>query len=211
MGEPVSAPRRRLIGAVMEVSELCAFPMQARDGSPIVLLHTVAEVSRTNLDEVISGANQQGVVALSTIRDHQGEAVDFEIVALSASAAALMAQPASELIWGRLSKVFPDLAQTGPLAELRRVAETGEHRNFESTYNCPLRGRDFHFRVDAGSIGGLVALSLVDISAIKEREASYRLLFEANLVPMWLVDRQTMRFLAVNSSIMAMIASASSP
>ncbi|HMJ43960.1 MAG TPA: PAS domain S-box protein [Pseudolabrys sp.] len=48
---------------------------------------------------------------------------------------------------------------------------------------------------DGGSIG-----SRVDITELKNREASFRLLFESNPIPMWVVDRTTLRFLDVNDA-----------
>jgi diguanylate cyclase (GGDEF)-like protein/PAS domain S-box-containing protein len=48
---------------------------------------------------------------------------------------------------------------------------------------------------DGGSIG-----IRIDITDLKQREASFRLLFESNPVPMWVFDRQTLRFLAVNDA-----------
>lgn len=46
---------------------------------------------------------------------------------------------------------------------------------------------------DGGSIG-----LRIDITELKHREASFRLLFENNPVPMWVYERETLRFLAVN-------------
>jgi diguanylate cyclase (GGDEF)-like protein/PAS domain S-box-containing protein len=51
---------------------------------------------------------------------------------------------------------------------------------------------------DGGSIG-----IRVDITELKRREASFRLLFESNPVPMYLFDRDTLRFLAVNDAAVA--------
>jgi diguanylate cyclase (GGDEF)-like protein/PAS domain S-box-containing protein len=48
---------------------------------------------------------------------------------------------------------------------------------------------------DGGSIG-----MRVDITDLKRREASFRLLFDDNPVPMWVHDRTSWRFLAVNDA-----------
>jgi diguanylate cyclase (GGDEF)-like protein/PAS domain S-box-containing protein len=48
---------------------------------------------------------------------------------------------------------------------------------------------------DGGSIG-----IRIDITERKRREASFRLLLESNPVPMWIIDRETLRFLAVNKA-----------
>jgi diguanylate cyclase (GGDEF)-like protein/PAS domain S-box-containing protein len=44
----------------------------------------------------------------------------------------------------------------------------------------------------------LVVGTITDISELKQREASSRLLFETNPLPMWVFDTETLRFLAVN-------------
>jgi two-component system, cell cycle sensor histidine kinase and response regulator CckA len=51
---------------------------------------------------------------------------------------------------------------------------------------------------DGGSIG-----IRVDISEVKRREASFRLLFESNPISMWVVDRNSLEFLDVNAAALA--------
>ena len=46
----------------------------------------------------------------------------------------------------------------------------------------------------------LVVGTITDISELKQREASSRLLFETNPLPMWVFDTETLRFLAVNAA-----------
>ncbi len=48
---------------------------------------------------------------------------------------------------------------------------------------------------DGGSIG-----VRIDITELKRREASFRLLFDSNPIPMWLFERASLRFLAVNDA-----------
>lgn len=49
---------------------------------------------------------------------------------------------------------------------------------------------------DGGSIG-----IRVDITDLKRREASFKLLFQSNPVPMWVYDCETLRILAVNQAV----------
>jgi PAS domain S-box-containing protein len=51
---------------------------------------------------------------------------------------------------------------------------------------------------DGGSIG-----VRIDITDLKRREESFRLLFDENPLPMWVVDRETLKFLAVNNAAAA--------
>jgi diguanylate cyclase (GGDEF)-like protein/PAS domain S-box-containing protein len=50
--------------------------------------------------------------------------------------------------------------------------------------------------------GGWVATH-EDVTEARRREASFRLLFESNPVPMWVYDRETLRFLGVNDAAVA--------
>jgi len=43
----------------------------------------------------------------------------------------------------------------------------------------------------------------IDITDLKNREESFRLLFDSNPVPMWLIDLATMKFIAVNDAAVA--------
>ncbi|HKS86434.1 MAG TPA: EAL domain-containing protein [Pseudolabrys sp.] len=52
------------------------------------------------------------------------------------------------------------------------------------------------------SNGGWVATHQ-DVTEERHREESFRLLFEGNPVPMWVIDRDTLRFLAVNEAAVA--------
>jgi len=45
-------------------------------------------------------------------------------------------------------------------------------------------------------MGDLVAMTLTDVSSLKAREESFRLLFEGNPVPMFLCDTGTLAFMA---------------
>ncbi|HEY1542834.1 MAG TPA: EAL domain-containing protein [Xanthobacteraceae bacterium] len=53
-------------------------------------------------------------------------------------------------------------------------------------------------RTQIGSIG-----LRVDITDLKEREEKFKLLFDSNPVPMWVFDRETLCFLAVNGAVVS--------
>ena len=50
--------------------------------------------------------------------------------------------------------------------------------------------------------GGSIGVR-IDVTEMKQREESFRLLFKGNPMPMWVVDSETLRFLAVNSAATA--------
>ena len=63
-------------------------------------------------------------------------------------------------------------------------------------------GRIIAIRHQPMTGGGWVATH-DDITALKRSEESFRLLFDSNPMPMWLIDRETLRFLAVNDATLA--------
>jgi diguanylate cyclase (GGDEF)-like protein/PAS domain S-box-containing protein len=74
------------------------------------------------------------------------------------------------------------------------------HAQPQSTHEQQLTGDRWvrieeHRTPDGGSIG-----IRVDITDLKRREASFRLLFEENPLPMWVVDVNTLELLAVNAA-----------
>ncbi len=74
------------------------------------------------------------------------------------------------------------------------------HAMPECTHEQPLAGGRW-LRVEERRMadGGAIGI-WVDITELKLREASFRLLFESNPLPMWVFDRATLRFLAVNDA-----------
>ena len=82
----------------------------------------------------------------------------------------------------------------------KRLAQRAEA---ESSHERHLAG-DRWVRVEERHISGRGTISIhVDITELKRREASFRLLFESNPLPMFVWDRQTLVFLAVNDAAIA--------
>ncbi|MDI1346387.1 MAG: PAS domain S-box protein, partial [Pseudolabrys sp.] len=74
------------------------------------------------------------------------------------------------------------------------------HRQQSSTHEQELSGGrwvrvDEYRTANGGSIG-----IRVDITDLKNREESFRLLFDDNPIPMWVVDIETQKFLSVNDA-----------
>src|SRR3984957_6643971 len=63
-------------------------------------------------------------------------------------------------------------------------------------------GRKISVANQARPTGGWVSTH-EDITELKQREASLRLLFESNPVPMWVFEKNSLRFLAVNDAAVA--------
>jgi diguanylate cyclase (GGDEF)-like protein len=127
---------------------------------------------------------------------------DFKVVAANEGAARLLGTTISALQWQRLTRVSARLTQSDVLARLIGVIASERRDVFEVSLTGG-DGCELHLKIEAGCIGELLALTFVDVGDLKAREASARLLFENNPLPMWLIDRDTHRFLAVNDAALA--------
>ena len=80
-------------------------------------------------------------------------------------------------------------------------ARLARHRQDHSSHEQQLPG-DRWVRVEERRTGdgGVIGVR-IDITDLKRREASFRLLFEENPLPMWVADAATGRFLAVNAAM----------
>jgi diguanylate cyclase (GGDEF)-like protein/PAS domain S-box-containing protein len=78
------------------------------------------------------------------------------------------------------------------------TARLARHRQQSSSYEQQLDGGRWvrieeRRTADGGSVG-----VRVDITELKKREESFRLLFDGNPIPMWVVDVESQKFLSVN-------------
>jgi diguanylate cyclase (GGDEF)-like protein/PAS domain S-box-containing protein len=178
---------------------LLALPLSSGRGLPLVLACVRETASELSLLHTISEATHQGILALAPIRNEGGEIVDFQIVAVNDSAAALMRRRRAELLWARASQLKVGMRSLGLFERLEIVLREGRRDEFDLCYEM-LDKSELHLRVSAAPIDDLIAISLADVTELKTREASFRLLFEANPVPMWLVDPDTLRFVGVNGA-----------
>jgi diguanylate cyclase (GGDEF)-like protein/PAS domain S-box-containing protein len=182
---------------LVQTYEILALPTSSRWGGTLIGAYVNEQGPRYNLVDAIFSATNEGIVSLAAIRDSESRAFDFQIVHLNRGAAELLKVPASELQWRRLSTgghalCLPDVRQW-----LLSMIASGATDQFE--LDCD----DRNLRLSATAFGDLVSLTITDVTDIKRREESFRLLFDSNPMPMWVFDADTMRFLGVNDAAIA--------
>ncbi len=101
------------------------------------------------------------------------------------------------LRWGLERGQYPDAVGREEEWLAERLAR---HAEPKSSHEQHLPGNRW-VRIEERRIsdGGSVGIR-VDITELKMREASFRLLFEGNPLPMWVYDRESLRFLDVNQA-----------
>ena len=179
---------------VVRTYDVLALPTSSRWGGTLVGTYVNERDAHYNLLDTIFAATDDGVLSLAAIRDAGGRPFDFQIVHLNQGAAALMQQPATDLMWRRLSAGGNVLGTPDVIERLREMVGSGKGGQFE--IDCENRS----LRLGATAFGDMLSLTVSDVTALKRREASFRLLFDNNPMPMWVFDAQTTEFLGVNDA-----------
>ncbi|MCC8975604.1 putative bifunctional diguanylate cyclase/phosphodiesterase [Bradyrhizobium brasilense] len=174
--------------------DVLALPTRSRWGGILVGVYVNERNAQYNLLDTIFSATDEGVLSLAAIRDARGEPADFQIVHLNQGAARLLMQSATELLWRRLSVGGNPLAAPAVMSRLRGFVGGGPGGQFE------IDSGDRCLRLGVTAFGDMLSLTVSDVTALKQRELSFRLLFENNPMPMWVFDAGTMEFLSVNDA-----------
>lgn len=179
---------------LVQVYDILALPMASRWGGTLISAYVNERGLQYNLLDAIFCATDDGIMSLATIRDAEGRPVDFQIVHLNQGTARLLRSPPDELRWRRLSTGMHVLCSPLVLERLIAVVNDGISDQFE------VSGDASTLKLSAAPVGDLVSLSLTDVTDLKRREQSSRLLFDSNPMPMWVFDVETKCFLGVNDA-----------
>jgi diguanylate cyclase (GGDEF)-like protein/PAS domain S-box-containing protein len=200
-GQPVATEARRVRDGMVETFEVLALPMSCRWGSTLLAAYVREHGTRYNLVDTIFRSTDEGILALAAVRGPDGDPHDFQIVAFNEGAARLLRLPEADLRWRRLTELDSGLSTPSAFGRLLATLETGRHDRFELTMSSA--GEDVHLNVGVAAVGDLISATLTDIGELKRSEASFRLLFDGNPVPMWLYDPETLGFVGVNDAAIA--------
>ncbi len=201
-GEPAHCRCDRLAEGVVTSTTLVGVPLSNRWGETFVLIELGVAQIRTELVQAMFAATDQGILALSTVRDVTGQPTDFKIVALNQGAARLLERSGTDLQWKRLGELFPHSDIERTIAALATIVERGGRGTFDLS-RTRTDGTTLYLKVEVGCVGELLSVTMTDVGDIKAQEASFRLLFENNPVPMWVVADDRTCFLAVNDAAIA--------
>jgi diguanylate cyclase (GGDEF)-like protein/PAS domain S-box-containing protein len=196
--EPYLAQTHCARDGLVQSYELFAMPLANRWGSPIIAVYVGTHGAQYSLVDAIFRSTEEGVIALAAIRNQEKRPIDFQVVDLNVGAAHLLQKPIQDLRWRRLSEGSHSLNSPLVLERLMRIVETGQREIFEVTITRS--GSEVHLNVSLTSMGDLICASLTDVTDLKRREQSSRLLFDNNPMPMWILDTNTREFLNVNDA-----------
>lgn len=198
---PAATVARSIRGGVVRTCEIVSFPLSSRWGGALFLVFARERAAEHDLIDAIYRATHDGLVTLAAVYGEGHGIVDLQIVSLNDSAARIFGGAETDLQWRRLGEVAPEWMANGAFERLSSMFATMRHDAFEVARQAD--GATTHLRVAAAPMDDLIGVTLTDVTALKEREASFRLLFENNPMPMWVHDPQTLGILAVNDAAVA--------
>jgi diguanylate cyclase (GGDEF)-like protein/PAS domain S-box-containing protein len=174
--------------------DLLALPTSSRWGHTLIGIYVNERDAQYNLLDAIFSTTDEGVLSLAAIRDAEGRPFDFQIVHHNEGAARLLRLSSVELLWQRLGGGRNLLSAGHVVERLLAVVRSGEADQFE------IDSDDRSLKLGVVVFGDIIALTISDVTALKRREASFRLLFDNNPMPMWVFDAETAEFLGVNDA-----------
>jgi diguanylate cyclase (GGDEF)-like protein/PAS domain S-box-containing protein len=179
---------------LVQTYDILAFPTSSRWGGTLIGAYVNERGSQYNLLDAIFSKTDEGVLSLATLRDAAGQPFDFQVVHHNQGASRLLKLPSTELLWRRLSAGGHLLCLPEVIERLRDIVRNGGGAQFE------IDSDDRNLSLGVTAFGDILSLTVSDVTALKKREASFRLLFDNNPMPMWVFDTETIGFVSVNDA-----------
>jgi diguanylate cyclase (GGDEF)-like protein/PAS domain S-box-containing protein len=195
---PVLALARCVESGLFATCEILALPLASRWGGEFVLVFMRQRPSVHDLIDAIYTATTDGILALAAAPNVSGQ-LDFQVVSLNSGAAEFFQRAESEILWKLLSDVLPHSAAGNLYQIFDRVVSSGKAHKFEHSVRMGA-DRNVHLSISAAPIRDLLSVTFTDISDIKLREDSVKLLFENNPCPLCLYDPESLAFVRVNEA-----------
>ena len=193
-GRPYLAAAHCVRDGLVQTYDVLALPTSSRWGHTLIGAYVNERAPQYNLLDAIFSATDEGVLSLAAIRDSEGRPFDFQIVHHNQGASRLLKVPSTGLLWQRLSAKGNLLCSQEVVERLLEVVKSGNRDQFE------IDSDDRNLKLGATAFGDILSLTVSDVTALKRREASFRLLFDNNPMPMWVFDAETTGFLSVNDA-----------
>jgi PAS domain S-box-containing protein len=193
-GRPHFAVAHCVRDGLVRTYDVLALPTSSRWGGALIGAYVNERGAQYNLLDMIFSATDDGVMSLAAIRDAGGRVRDFQIVHLNQGASRLLRLPSADLMWRRLSAGGNLLGSPEVIERLLGIIDSGNGGQFE------IDSEDRNLRLGATAFGDMLSLTVSDVTLLKRRESSFRLLFDNNPMPMWVFDAETTEFLSVNDA-----------
>ncbi len=161
-----------------------------------------AQVTEELLSSILKSA-PYGIFNFESIRNGEGQIVDFEFLVVNRAAEEIVGMKAEELIGNTLLQKIPGNKDAGLFDKYCQVVETGEPLSIDEHYN----GEDFDnwFRIQAEKLNDGFSVSFLDITEFQQRaediarsEARYKKLFYESMDSVFITNNELL-FMEMNN------------
>ncbi|QOG20844.1 putative bifunctional diguanylate cyclase/phosphodiesterase [Bradyrhizobium sp. SEMIA] len=191
---PYLASAHCVQAGMVRTYDVLALPTLSRWAGTLVGVYVNERATEYNLIDAIFCKTDDGVISLSTVRDPAGRPFDFQVVHHNQAAARLLGVEEGSLLWQRLGNSDHLLCSEEVMERLVAAVANEFGDQFELEYG------DQSLRLRLSAFGDIVSVVISDVTSFKRRDASFRLLFDSNPMPMWALDPETMDFVRVNDA-----------
>ena len=193
-GRPHQGSAHCVRDGMVRTYDVLALPTSSRWGATLVGAYVNERGAQYNLLDAIFSSTDDAVVSLAMLRDAGGRPFDLQVVHHNKSAGAMLEVASGSLLWRRISEGGTLLALPEVMEFLLKAVLGGRGEQLE------IESEGRYLRLSATAFADVVSLTISDVTALKRRDASFRLLFDNNPMPMWVFDAQTKEFLGVNDA-----------
>ncbi|WP_035693946.1 putative bifunctional diguanylate cyclase/phosphodiesterase [Bradyrhizobium liaoningense] len=189
-GRPHRGRAHCVRNGMVRTYDVLALPTSSRWGATLVGAYVNERGAQYNLLDAIFSSTDDAVVSLVMLRDAGGKPFDLQVVHHNKSAGVA----SGSLLWRRIGEGGTLLALPEVMEFLFKAVLSGRGEQLE------IENEGRYLRLSATAFADVVSLTISDVTALKRRDASFRLLFDNNPMPMWVFDAQTKAFLSVNDA-----------
>lgn len=146
-----------------------------------------------------------GVITFKSVRDKQGEIIDFEFLMINQFAEQMVGMTRDTLLGHTMLEKLPGNRETGLFSKYVALVEEGEPVALDQNYQKD--GLDSWFRITAKKLQDGFVVNFLDISQFKGRaleleqsEARYRKLFYESMDPVFITNNELL-FMEINHAM----------
>lgn len=133
---------------------------------------------QADLLNTVLNSSTNGITALEALRDERGRIVDYRYRMINEIGVRLGGKTAAEIVGGRVSELYPAMAQTGVFELYERAIETHEPQHTEFRYLA--EGLDVWLDVAVRKNGDGVVVTYTDVT--QSKQATRQIEEQANLL-----------------------------
>ena len=179
------------------ICEFLFLPLDWKGETLVVVWCRQRRTSQNLLDAIYRSTND-GMLIVARISQFDSTH-DYQIMSCNASACRFLGASEGEIQWRMLSSFLPREQYSDVIENLADIKKSGDSVSFELGHKSS-KGVRRHLKMSAVGIGELISVSLSDITTIKEREDSVRVLFESNPIPNIVYDLHSFQIISVNEA-----------